>query len=389
MLIHHNGQDYDVAASEAAKEARGKFEAQIENGRNRALAVLNQIEAQLPVDRVVPAKSLKFTVEGEELQITFPDAGRTQEGFHRHAVSQAASRAEMPLSYIDKLMGKGQWGKELVAENLNQLYANTSPKTRVLTRSVNDQVRGFLSDAYRRLDSRPIVDQFIAAVQAFGGIPLDGFALETRIAIKAVLPMVFEPVPNEVLIFGVALENSDFGNGALSLRTFIERLACTNRMISNEDLRKIHLGARLGEDLGLSERTYLLDSQTMASAVNDIVTKSLSAESVNGLLENIKMANEQKIQPAQMQEFLKRHLSKEEAGRVIEAYNSPEIEMLPPGNTTYRMANAISWIANQTKDEDRRLDLMHVSGLVLDPPKKRGRFVSEPNLLNEELDAVL
>lgn len=391
MLIHHAGNDYEVAASAAAAEARGKFEAQIERGRTRALAVLDQINQQLPTDRVVTAKSLKFSVEGEELQVTFPDGDRTTEGFHRHAISQAAARAEVPLSYIDKLMGKGEWGKQLVAENLNQNYANASNKMRVLTRSVKGEVRGFLSDAYRRLDSRPIVDQFIAAVHAFGGIPLDGFALETRIAIKAVLPLVFEPVPNEVLIFGVALENSDFGNGALSLRTFIERLACTNRMISNEDLRKIHLGARLGEDLGLSEKTYLLDSQTMASAVNDIVTKSLSSESVNALLMNIKQANEQKIEPSKMQEFLKRHLSKEEAGQVIEAYNSPEIEMLPPGNTTYRMSNAISWIANQTKDEDRKLDLMHTAGMLLEPRSLKGKrvAVAEPLILDAELDAAL
>lgn len=373
MLIHHNGQDYNVAASAAAREARTKFEKVIEAGKTRAIAVLDQINSQIPVDRVVPGKALDFHVSPStgNIRVQFPDDHGTVEGFHRHAIGQAAAKADVPLAYIDKLMTKDQWGKELVAHTLNEVYHNTNPKMRVLTRSVNNEVRGFLSDAYRRLDSRPIVDSFIEAVAAFGGVPLDGFDLETRIAIKAVLPMVFEPVPNEVLIFGVALENSDFGHGALSLRTFMERLACTNRMISTEDLRKIHLGARLGEDLGLSEKTYALDSETMASAVNDIVTKSLSSDSVNSLLENIQRANTEKIKPEAMQEFLKKHLSKEEQGKVIDAYNSPEIEMLPPGNTTYRMSNAISWIANQTKDEGRKLDLMHISGLALDPPKKR------------------
>ena len=389
MLMHHNGQDYEVAASAAATEARAKFEAQIERGRSRTAQVIEQINTQVPLDRVVPAKALKFSVEGEEIQVTFPDRDRTQEGFHRHAVGQAAARAEIPLVYIDKLMSKGEWGRQLVAENLNQVYANSNPKTRILTRSVMHEVRGFLSDAYRRLDSRPIVDEFIQAAMSFGAIPLDGFALQTKIAIKAVLPMVFEPVPHEVLIFGVALENSDFGNGALSLRTFMERLWCTNRAISSEDLRKIHLGARLGEDLHLSQRTYELDTQTMASAANDIVVRSLSAESVNGFLETIKKANEEKIEPHRINEFLKRHLSKEEAGKVIEAYNSPEIEMLPPGNTVYRMSNAISWIANGVEDEDRKLELMKVAGLVMDPKSRSARAALPGPVINAEMDAVL
>jgi hypothetical protein len=388
MLMHHNGQDYEVAASQAAAEARAKFEAQIERGRSRTMAVIEQINTQIPVDRVVPANRLSFTVEGEEIQVTFPDREHTVEGFHRHAVSQAAARGEIPLSYIDKLMARGQWGKELVAENLNRVYQNfptTGSGSKILTRSVHDEVRGFLSDAYRRLDSRPIVEQFIGAVHNFGAIALDGFALETKIAIKAVLPMVFEPVPFEVMIFGVALENSDFGNGALSLRTFVERLWCTNRAISTEDLRKIHLGARLGEDLQLSQKTYELDTLTMASAANDIVTRSLSAGSVNQFMDTIRKANEEKIEPVRVKEFLKKHLTKGEAEKVVEAFNSPDVEMLPPGNSNWRLSNAISWIANGL-EEDRKLEVMKVAGAVLDPKRARGPVTLEAQL---DMDAVL
>jgi hypothetical protein len=364
MLIHHNSMDYEVAASEAAREARSKFQAQIDRGRERALAVINQIESQVPQDRVVPANRLTFQVNGEDIEVTFPDQAQTVEGFHRHAIGQAAARADIPLGYIDKLMAKGQWGKELVAENLNRLYGNMDNKVRMLTRSVNSQVRGVLSDSYRRMDSRPIVDQFIAAMQQFGAVVLDGFALETRIAIQAVLPFVFEPVPNEVMIYGVGLTNSDFGNGALSLRTFVERLFCTNRAISTEELRKIHLGARLGDDLQLSERTYQLDTETMASATADIVTKSLSSGSVNDFMSGIRKANEQKVEPGQVMAFLKRNLSKGEQEKVIDAYNSPDVENLPPGNSRWRLSNAISWVANGLP-EDRKLDVMQVAGAAL------------------------
>ena len=64
MLTHHSAADYNVAASEAAKEARGKFEAEIERGKTRALAVINQVETQVPQDRIVRGSALKFHAAG-------------------------------------------------------------------------------------------------------------------------------------------------------------------------------------------------------------------------------------------------------------------------------------------------------------------------------------
>lgn len=374
MLYHHSSSDYNVAASEAAKEARKKFEAEIERGKARTIAVIEQVNTQVPEDRIVLGNKLQFQVTGGKVQVQFPDANQTVEGFHRHAIGQAAAKAEIPITFIDRLLEKGDWGADLVAENLNKIYGHGNGN-RFLTRSVKNEVRGFLSDSYRRLDSRPIVEQFIGAVAEFGAVALDGFALETKIAVKAVLPYVFEPVPHEVMIFGVALENSDFGNGALSMRSFVERLWCTNRAISTEDLRKIHLGARLGEDLQLSQRTYELDTQTMASAARDLITKSLSAENVNQYMGIIKTANEQKIEPKQVMAFLKKNLRKQEVEDVIEAFNSPDVEMLPPGNSTWRMSNAISWIANSKIDnEERKLEVMKIAGEILN---RAGEVVGE------------
>jgi hypothetical protein len=368
MLMHHSAEDYNIAASIAATEARGKFEAEIERGKSRAIAVLEQIETQVPTDRVVPAKGLNFRVADGRIKVRFNDRDETEEGFHRHAVGQVAGKLNVPLTYIDRLTGSGEWGQELIADSFNRIIANsTTASGRFLTRSVNDEVRGFLSDSYRRLDSRPIVDSFIQTMQKFGAVPLDGFALDTKIAIKAALPYVFEPVPNEVMIFGVALENSDFGNGALSIRSFVERLWCTNRAISTEDLRKIHLGARLGENLQLSQRTYELDTQTMASAAEDIVTQSISAENVNRYMGIVKQANEEKVSASQVSAFLKKHLTKQEAADTTEAFNSAEVEMMPAGQTRWRLSNAISWIANsKIEDEGRKLEVMRIAGAALD-----------------------
>lgn len=364
MLTHHSGQDYNVAASEAAKGARDRFQAEIDKGKAGAIAVIEQVERDVPFDRVVPADKLDFFVNDKAIKVRFQD-GQTNT-FHRHAVQQAASRAEIPLTFIEKLLDRGDWGQELVAENLNRIYHNGG-RTKVLTRSVAGQVRGFLSDSYRRMDARPILHSFVQAAQQFGAVPVDGYAMDTKVALKVVLPYVFEPVANEVMIIGAVYENSDFGNGAVSVRSFIERLWCTNRAIGTEDMRKIHLGARLDENLKFSQRTYELDTRTMASAVGDIIGNTLSPGSVNRYLEGVKEANEKKITGPDITKFLKENLLKGEAEEVNSAFNSPEIEMMPAGQSAWRLSNAISWIANTKIDNpERKLEVMKIAGKVLD-----------------------
>ena len=63
--------------------------------------------------------------------------------------------------------------------------------------------------------------------------------------------------------------------------------------------------------------------------------------------------------------MLKKVLNKGEAEAAFNAYASPDVYNLPEGNTAWRLSNAISWIAGQTEDAERKLDLMRVAGDVL------------------------
>jgi len=87
MLYHHANQDYNVAASEAAKSAREKFEAEIERGKQRTLAVIEQVHSQVPQDRIVTGSKLDFYAQDKQIKVVFPDGEGTTEGFHRHVAS--------------------------------------------------------------------------------------------------------------------------------------------------------------------------------------------------------------------------------------------------------------------------------------------------------------
>ena len=368
-MVHHGSKGYDEAASAAAENAREKLGALIEKGRVRAGAVLEQVERQMPRDRVVAAPVIRFDVGDDNGRLGMALGGNVRAWIHDHALGQACERVGVPWKYAQELRNRGIWGGELAAHNLNELLEH-QPGARYLLRAIevengDEEVRGFLSDRYRRLDSRPIVEAFGTAAAKVGAVPVEGYALETKIAIKALLPRVFEPVPNEVMAFGVMLSNSDFGDGALSLRCFMLRLFCTNYAITDEALRQVHLGGALPSDVAFSDRTYRLDTQRSASMILDVVGGELAPERINAACDLVRRANEERIEGGAVGAFLKKHLGVGDADQVTEAFSSADVENLPPGQSTWRLSNAISWVAGNTKDEAKRLELMKVAALAL------------------------
>lgn len=371
MLIHHSNLAYDVAASEAAASARAKMEALFKPGLRAANTVLEHVQAQHPTDYVVPAQKLEViedvaSAHGVRLGIKDEEFGLV-----KHSFTQLCTHAGFPVRYAQDLLGKTEvlerrpWAVELLARNLRELYQHD--KRKFLVRSVRDDARGILSDSYRRLDCRPLFESFALACQHLGAVPVDGHATETKVELKAMLPVIFEPVPNEVMCFGLSWSNSDFGNGAHSLRTFVLRLVCTNKAVADEQLRQIHLGKRLSEDTAFSERTYQLDTQTTASALYDVVGKALSPDTTNAYMDRVRKANEEQVDRKLLPGRLARlDLTKNEVEEVVKAYDSADVEMIPPGNTTWRLSNAISWFAgNRVEDEERRMELERVAGKVL------------------------
>ena len=386
MLTHHSSQDYGTAARAAAGKARAEFERLIENGSKRAAAVFSKVETEQPDDMLVRARAITIApADAARLVARFGNGADHELGFHRHALQQAAGRLGVPWAYLESLLTvpapegapadapRPTWGAELAAHNLNKLLAEGVPHdARYLVRSVRNEARGWLSDRYRRLDSRPIVESFATACQRLGAVPCEGHALDTKIMLKAMLPYVFEPVDHEVMCVGVALENSDFGNGALSLRSFVLRLWCTNTAIADQNVREVHLGARLAEDIEWSDATYNLDTQRMALMVGDVVRGQLGPAKVDKLMDGIRRANEQKIDPKVAIAAIGRDLTKGEVAAVVEKFNSPDVELLPPGNTKWRLSNAISWLAGTQADEERRIELEKVAGSVMTGRRETG-----------------
>lgn len=374
-MIHHDARDYKTAVSEAAVSFQKRLEERIHASVPRVTRVIEQVQSDVPDDGIVLGRALQFAVTPETKELAVFMAGdkaisptRPLLTIHKNAIGQLAEKAKIPnvRSFMTDLTARGDWGKNLVAHNLNEIYHHMNGE-RYLMRSVRGELRGFLSDQYRRLDSRPLMDAFVDAIQKYGARPMDGFALETKIRVRAYLPMVFEPFPGELMAFGAELGDSDFGDGALTLSGIVERMWCTNLATTEDVLTKVHIGKRLSDNVRFSDETYALDTKAMASAVSDMAGHVLGTDAVNGYCDLVKRANEEKVDAHSITTWCKKHLNKTEGEKVIEKFASPEIEMLPPGQTTWRWSNCLSWLAVETVDEEHKLELQDLAGRILRP----------------------
>lgn len=359
-LVHHSGEAYAVAAERAAGWATKKLEDLIAKGRDNAKQTLEYVDTHQPVDAVCSAQDLAFSVQ-EGLKLWFH--GR-KSGIHRNALIQMAEKAGLPspTALTDFLSQPHQ------VKHLAGIFQDQFQKTegRYLIRSLEGQVRGFLSDKYRRLDSRPMIAALVdEAVNKYHAVPVEAKALDTSVYLKLIMPEVYEPVPNEVGVFGLCFRTSDYGHGRLWLKGFFYRLWCTNLAMTEDGLSQIHLGSRLSDEIEFSRRTMELDTETMASAIQDVTRMILSPTNIQRRLTAIQTANEEIVNADEtlLRMRNKSRITKAEEKDIKEAFASADIENLPAGSTKWRLSNAISLLA-QKAEPDRALELENMAGQV-------------------------
>lgn len=352
-----------ASTSVEASRARAILERKVQDGQKSAMGLFERVMNQAPKDAIAKVEALRY--HAHEGKLAVEGLGDAPQGIHRHALQQIAGRADVPGAYLSELASGKPWQTELAAEVLNRSFFHGHKGERALVRSVEGQVRGFLSDRYRRLDSRPLLETFAASCQEVGAVPVEGTVSDVRVAMKALLPTVFEPVPGEALCLGVEWGNSDFGAAKHSVRAFIYRLWCLNGATMEDALSQVHLGGRLSDDIAFSKRTYELDTKASISALKDVVKGTLGPAKVEALLNGIKAAHEKKVDWKGMRTKLAKKLLAAEIKAVEAAYESEDIVMLPEGQNVWRVSNAISWIAGKTEDADRKLELQRLAGEVV------------------------
>lgn len=344
-----------------ATTARAKLQSVIERGMANTGGVIRRILSEQPEDSVIAGPALRFEAPGSgQVLVRW---GSDESTVHPHAFAQVVQRAGVPKAYADTLAGgEHPWQRALLEHTLREHYGNDD--RRFLARRVNGQLRGFLSDSFRRIDSRQLLDAFVGAAQQIGAVPYEGLATDVRSQIRVILPEIVEPVPGEAMVFGLAWNNSDYGASSYGVSSFALRLLCLNGMVGAQELRKVHIGRRLEEDLSFSQATHELDNKTIASATTDAVKLLLGGDTIRRKSEAIRAAHEN-TDWRQAFSSVSKALTKDEGRKVREHFEGPDVLNLPPGENVWRLSNALSWAANETESVDRKLNLQELAASVV------------------------
>ena len=350
-------------ASPEAARYRAILQRKIDEGTRRAAEVIATIQRDQPRDQIVRLRATGFEVAPTGgVHVRVADDRYQPTDF---ALGQIAARAGIPHPYLRELATPqaAPWQHQLASEILGRHHANAGDG-RALVRSVRGQLRGWVSDRYRRLDSRPLVEALADEALKAGAVPVDGVATETRVALKVILPQILEPIPGEYLAVGAEWSTSDYGNGVHSFRAFSIRVACLNGLTRENLLKQVHLGGKLSEEIEFSDRTHRLDTAASVSALRDVVRGAFGPAGRDRMLGAICAANDRTMNKAQLSAAT-RALPKNVQKSVIDAFESPDVINLPEGNTAWRASNAVSWIARNTQDPELRLDLERAAGALV------------------------
>lgn len=313
---------------------------------------------------------ITFSANGS-LRMDMPDGQFT---LHDNAIGQLADRMGIPQRYLRGLASGEPWAKQLAATLLNE-HSGWTQRSRVLVRTVGKQVRGVLSDSYRRLNSVEILTAFVQEAADQGAVISDAYMNDTKIWAETILPTPLT-VPTakngDVVIFaGARFSTSDYGDGAADMRAFLLNGACLNGMVRESVMKQVHLGSKLPDNLQLSQQTYELDTKTTVSAVRDLTKGLFSKDNLMKKAIEIQGASEIDVDFEHELKRLTRDggLLKQEGKEVekILMRNDPE-DGVQGGATLWKLTQAITAHARELSPERSR-ELHELSGQLLNRVK--------------------
>ena len=289
---------------------------------------------------------------------------------HDNAIGQLADKMGIPSRYLRGLAGGDKWQRQLAATVLNE-HSGWTERSRVLIRTVGNEVRGVLSDSYRRLNSVDILTAFAQETGSQGAVIADAYMSDTKIWAEAILP---EPIliptrkNGDIMIYaGARFSTSDYGDGAVDMRAFLLNGICLNGMVRESVMKQVHLGSKLPDNLRLSEQTYELDTKTTVSAVRDLTRGLFDNDNLHRKALEIQIASETEVDfEHELSRLVKSgNLLKSDSENVekILMRNDPEdgVEGAP---TLWKLTQAITAHAREL-DPVRTRELHEISGALL------------------------
>lgn len=376
-MIHHDSRNKQQAEQEAAEEFAGRLKKKITGGRTavlRGLEEAKRLDEHTADDLVRVGRGCGTSFSFDKQGIRFHWNDDTIEGLplHANAITQMAGRLNFPRPSIvrDWAVNGADWQREMAADVLNRYMSHTEPE-RTLIRTVDEEVRGVLSENYSPWGGGRVITAMAEAVKSCDARMTDVKILPTRMYAEAYFPQVIpietEKNGTEYIGFGVVYRTSDFGDGSECASTLIERLWCTNRAVSRREIRNIHLGTKLPDDITIRRQTMELRTSHHASLIGDFMRGAFSEEVMAKWGTAVAKAGsiEVDIQELTVRMLPQMGVTRADIDRVQAILEEDLPEQIPVGPLTrWKAGQALSFAA-QTRGVEARYEMEEAAGRLL------------------------
>lgn len=329
------------------------------------LALELERQAESKKDYIASTEILEMTDNGE---IALEADTRQEFAVTEHAHTQIAARLDIPAKYYQRMRSQAP---ELLATNVNEWFQQ-KPERRMV-RTLDGQMRAFLSDRYRRLDNYDLAEAVLPVLKEMGeGLKIVSTELTpSRMYIKVINESLeLEVKKGDAVQAGIVISNSEVGQGSLKVEPLIFRLVCTNGMIAQDHSQKrYHVGrnAEEGEAYELfRDETLKADDRAFFLKVQDTVRAAVNITKFATIVERMREATEQRIEgnPVKAVELVSQrfNFNTGESSGVLQ-------HLIQGGDlSAYGMLNAITRTSQDLDDYERATDLERDGSRVLSLP---------------------
>ncbi len=250
-------------------------------------------------------------------------------------------------------------------------------------RTLDNQVRAFLSDSYRPLENHDLFEAVFPVIQQLGVQIVSCDVTETRLYLKAVDARISRDIPKgralgdgshvffDTLSPAIVVRNSEVGDGALVVEFALWTKACTNLAVFERALRKAHLGKRqaIGDDVSalLSDETRVANDKALWLTVRDVVSNGFAEAQFHALIEKVKGTAQDKIDGSveKVVEVASKHFGINDGER-----NSVLKHLIEGGDLSrYGLFNAVTRTAEDLGDYERASEFERIGGRIIELPK--------------------
>lgn len=385
------------------------------SGRGNLAQLVKELERQKDktFDFVTDTRNLKVVVEADEgkqvplLLSTGSDRNLTEfipsEGLPvlDKTVAQLGERMSpsIPVKFLRNLV---QDRPEIASGLLTDLLRETGSTN--LVRTLDGNVRAFLSDRYQPLDNYQIAFAALEVAQRTGAEVVEATLSDTRMRIKFVNRNVWDAVdelkqgdrgswyagglgsqeylskvgasakgelpggPGTIHPI-VTVGNSETGHGSLFMRMGILQAVCFNIATVEQILNQIHLGSRL--DPGIySQETMRKEAEAVMCKATDNITTAFNTDRFKAIVAKVNAANEVVVEPTKAVDFAVAQgaVTQEKRDDLLAHFLGDSAAGLV-GNTAYGLAQGLARFAQDIEDPDDAAELEHFAGKIIDTPK--------------------